>query len=112
MIGRCPPPASAERLEGSPHFLAEDFRLLPGGEVSALFDFVEVDDVRVARLDPAAWCPPDLARERREAERDRVGRQELSACGWGVRPVSLPVRPGGGRAGAAQPVQRDVVEEV
>jgi hypothetical protein len=46
--------ASPERLEGSPHLLAEDSRLLPGREVSALVDLVEVDDVRVARLDPAA----------------------------------------------------------
>src|SRR5207245_8740935 len=47
-------PASPERLEGSPHLLAEDFRLLPGREVSALVNLVEVDDVRVTRLDPAA----------------------------------------------------------
>src|SRR3954451_18251056 len=102
---------SADRPEGGPHLLAEDFRLLPGREVSALVDLVEVDDVGVARLDPAAWCPPDLARERREAERDRRGWQRLAARRWRVRPVGFPVRPSRGRAGAAQPVQRDVVED-
>src|SRR4051794_23456248 len=102
---------SADRPEGGPHLLAEDFRLLPGREVSALVDLVEVDDVGVARLDPAAWCPPDLARERREAERDRRGWQRLSARG-GIGPVRLPVRPGRRRAGAGQPVERDVVEDL
>ena len=99
-------------MEGGPYFLAEELRLLPGREVSALVDLVEVDDVRVTRLDPAARRPPDLARERREAERDRRGWQELTARGWGVGPVGLPVRASRGRAGAAQPVQRDVVEDV
>ena len=80
--------------------------------MAASVDLVEVDDVRVTRLDPAAWRPPDFARERREAERDRRGWQEVTARGWGVRPVGLPVRPSRGRAGATQPVQRDVVEDV
>ena len=80
--------------------------------MAALVDLVEVDDVRVARLDPAARRLPDLARERREAERDRRGRQRLPARGRGVRPVGLPVRPGRGGAGAGQPVERDVVEDV
>ena len=80
--------------------------------MAALVHLVEVDDVRVARLDPAARRPPDLTGERREAERDRRRRQRLVACGRGVRPVGLPVRAGRGGAGARQPVQRDVVEDV
>ena len=87
-------------------------RLFPGGEVAAPVDLVEVDDVRVARLDPAARRPPDLARERREGERDLDVRQGLPAGGRGVCAVGLPVRTGGRGAGARQPVQRDVVEDV
>src|SRR5207302_6581395 len=70
---------SAQRLERSTHLLAEELGLLPRGEVATLVNLVEVDDVRVRRLDPAARRPPDLARERREAERDRRRRQRLLA---------------------------------
>src|ERR1700692_1553589 len=69
----------AERLEGRANLGGEELRLLPGSEVASLVDLVEVDDVRVARLDPAARSPPDLARKRREAERHRRWRQRLGA---------------------------------
>src|SRR3954462_5915704 len=75
---------SAQRPESGPELGREQLRLLPGGEVAALFDLVEVGDVRVARLDPTARRPPDLARERREAERDPRRRQRLATCGGGV----------------------------
>src|SRR3954469_24248254 len=103
---------SAECPERRADLAGEQLGLLPGGEVATLVDLVEVDDVRVARLDPAARRPPDLAGERREAERDRRRRQRLAARGRGVRPVGLPVRAGRRGAGAGQPVQRDVVENV
>src|SRR4029079_9461523 len=80
---------SAQRLERRAHLLAEELRLLPRGEVATLVDLREVDDVRVRRLDPAARRPPDLARERREAERDRRRRQRLLAGGTRVGPVGL-----------------------
>src|SRR4051794_25339692 len=41
--------ASAQRLERRPNLGGEELRLLPRGEVSALFGLVEVDDVRIAR---------------------------------------------------------------
>src|SRR3954469_619498 len=72
---------SAQRPECGPHLCGEELRLLPGGEVAALVDLVEVDEVRVARLGPAARRPPDLAGERREADRDRRRRQGLLARG-------------------------------
>src|SRR3954462_10022341 len=68
-----------QRAKRRTHLLAEELGLLPGGEVAALVDLVEVDDVRVRRLDPAARCAPDLARERREPERDRRRRQRFLA---------------------------------
>src|SRR5829696_5789223 len=76
----------AERSERRADLAGEQVGLLPGSEVAALVDLVEVDDVRVARLDPAAGGPPDLAGERRKAERDRRRRQRLAARGRGVRP--------------------------
>jgi hypothetical protein len=45
--------------------------------VAALVDLVEVDDVRVRMLDPAAGCAPDLAGKRREGERDGRRRFDL-----------------------------------
>ena len=80
--------------------------------MAALVDLVEVGEVRVRLLDPAARSPPDLAGEGREANRDRRRRQSLTGRGRRVRSVGFPVRPGCGGAGASQPVQRDVVEDV
>src|SRR5262245_43828114 len=44
---------SADRSESGAHLLTEEPRLLPGGEVAASVDFVEVDEVGVGLLDPA-----------------------------------------------------------
>src|SRR5436305_14085430 len=99
---------SPDRPKGRSHLGREELGLFPGREVAALVDGVEVDDVRVARLDPAARRPPDLARERREAERDRRRRQWLLARGRGVSAVGLPISPRRGGAGARQPAQREV----
>jgi hypothetical protein len=46
---------------------------LPGGEVPALSAFVEVGEAWIDRLDPAARGCPDLAGERREADRNLTG---------------------------------------
>ena len=56
----------------------EELRLLPGGEVTALVDLVEVGDVGVGVLDPAARGPPDLAGEGGEADRERDLRRSLA----------------------------------
>ena len=52
-------------------------RLFPRREVAALVDLVEVTDVGVDRIDPAARCPPDLAGEGGEADRERDLRRSL-----------------------------------
>ena len=63
--------ASATRLERRAHLLREELRLLPGGEVASVVHLVEVVERGIGLLGPAARGPPDLARERREADRDR-----------------------------------------
>src|SRR5689334_13273977 len=81
--------------------------------MAATVDLMEVTQAWVTLLGPATRRPPDLARERREADWDRHLRQHRcrgESCS--VRPVAFPVRPGGGRAGAGQPVQRYVVEDM
>src|SRR5262249_16364799 len=57
---------SAQRSECRSHLLREQLRLLPGGEVPAPVDLVEVAQVGVDPLRPAAWRPVDLAGEHRE----------------------------------------------
>src|ERR687887_96154 len=83
---------SSQRPECSSKLFGKELGLFPGGEVTALVDLVEVDDVRVRHLDPAARRPPDLVGERREGDRDpNVRRRRLSGSG-GVCSVRLPVR--------------------
>src|SRR4051812_30525279 len=100
---------SAERPEGGTNLVSEQFGLLPGGEVSTPRGFVVVAQGRVVRLGPAAWCLEDLAREGAYRDRDRHGRRGLART-EGVLP--FPVCPGGRAAGAGQPIDRDVVEDV
>ncbi len=98
----------SDRPERCTDLSREQFGLLPGGEVSALVHRVEVDDIGVGLLDPAARGPPDLTGKRGEADRDRYGRR--SPLGrTSVFLSFLPVRARRRGAGARQPVQSDVV---
>ena len=63
-------PCSPNRTEGRAELFAEELRLLPGGEVAALVDFVEVDEVRIGLLGPAARRLVLLAREHGDGNRD------------------------------------------
>src|SRR5215211_5580988 len=102
-----------KRPEGRPDFLGEQLGLLPGGEVAAPVDLVEVGDSGENHLDPAARGSPELAGKRREADRNRDRRRSLAGrTGCGLGPSTLPEPPGGRGAGARQPVQRDVVDDV
>src|SRR3954447_24984178 len=66
--------ASAGRAERGAGLLREELGLLPGGEVPAPRDFVEVVEAGIGLLGPAARGSRDLARERREADRHGRGR--------------------------------------
>src|SRR4029079_16908744 len=69
---------SAERAERGAELLGEELRLLPGGEVPAPRGLVEVDDVRIGVLDPAARRAEDLAGEGGERDRQRDRRRRLA----------------------------------
>ena len=71
----------AKRFERGANLFAEDARLFPGSEVPALVDLVEVHDVRVGLVDPAARGPPQLTWERGEADRDRDRRRGRAGRG-------------------------------
>ena len=51
-------PLVTQRPERGSHLVGEELRLLPGGEVAAPVDLVEVGEVGVDRLDPAARGRP------------------------------------------------------
>src|SRR5208282_6232865 len=68
----------AQRLERRPDLGREQLGLFPGGEVAAPVDLVEVGDVGVGLLDPAARSLPDLAGERGEADRELDLRTRVS----------------------------------
>src|SRR5512135_3877451 len=102
----CPssPPQLAQGAERRAELGREEVRLLPGGEVVALVDLVEVDEVEVRLLDPAARGPEDLVRE------DADGRRDGDALEIEEAELVLPVEAGRGDARVRQPVERDVVE--
>src|SRR5215471_10617362 len=99
----------AERPEGGAEFFGKQLRLLPGGEVAAPVGLVEVDEVGVELLGPAARGPEDLTGEHREADRELDLRGRMSGR-KGCGSSAFPVRAGGGGPGTRQPVQRDVVK--
>src|SRR5689334_12683206 len=101
----------AQRQKRGAHLLTEELRLLPGGEMAAPVDFVVVDQVVVGALDPVTRRLEDLAGE------DRVGHREPDVRWWVLQrrfrtAAGLPVDPRGRGAGARQPVERDVVEDM
>jgi hypothetical protein len=99
--------------EGCSQLLGEQLGLFPGGEVAALVGLVEVGEVGVGVGDPAAWGAEDLVGEGGEADRQRdLGRSLAGRGGTGLGLSAFPVLPGCRGAGAGQPVQRDVVQDV
>src|SRR5215471_5044122 len=85
---------------------AEELRLLPRGEVAALVDFVEVDEVGVGALGPASRSWVLLARE--DADGDWNG----DALHVEEAALVFPVQTRGRNPCVGQPVKRDVVEEL
>ena len=61
---------SAQWFECRPDLLREQFGFFPGGEVAALGGLLEVDEVGVDLLGPAAWGLDDLTGEDGKADRE------------------------------------------
>src|SRR5262245_3374723 len=85
----------AERPEARAEFFGKQLRLLPRGEMAAPVGLVEVDEIGVELLGPAARGPEDLTGKRREANRECDLRRSLPGrrC-KGCGPAALPVRAG------------------
>src|SRR6266487_743935 len=96
----------AERAERGPHFAAEDLRLFPGGEVPALVDLVEIDEVGIGLLDPAPRRLICLVGEYAHGHGD--------GDPFGIPKATLvfPIEPRRGDPRVRQPKERDVVEDV
>src|SRR3712207_1102151 len=99
-------PSLAQRPERRAHLGGEQLGLLPGGEVVALVDLVEVDEVRVGTLGPAPRRPVQLARE------DADGRRHGDALDVEEAERVLPVETARGDAGVRHPGERDVVQHL
>src|SRR5215216_1288800 len=96
----------AKRPERRSQLVREDLRLLPGSEVTAPVDLVEVDEIGIGALGPAPRRPVLLARE------DGYGDRDVHALGVEEAALVLPVEPGRGDPCVRQPVERDVVEDL
>src|SRR5579875_3058840 len=96
----------ADRSERRAELGREQPWLLPGGEMVAPVQLVEVDEVGVGPLGPAARDLVDLVREgaHRGRDRDALDVEEADRV--------LPVQAGGGNPGVRQPVERDVVQDL
>src|SRR5215831_2348999 len=77
----------------------EELRLFPGGEVAALVDLVEVDELRVGPLGPAPRRLILLARE------DAHGHRDGDALGVEEATLVLPVETRRGDPGVREPVE-------
>src|SRR5215813_15611233 len=87
----------------------EELRLFPGGEVASFAGFVEVDQVVVGLLGPAARSVDVLLRKHRDCRRQgEVGGGVEVSASYGL----LPVQPRRGRRRVREPVERGVVEPV
>src|SRR5215203_5159874 len=97
---------SSHRAERCPELLREQLGLLPGGEVAAFLHLVEVDEVRIRLLGPAAWRLILLARKDAHCHRDgdTLGVEEAASV--------FPVEPRRRDSRIRQPVERDVVEDL
>src|SRR5262245_50207882 len=68
----------AQGPERGAQLAREELRLLPRGEVPTPLGLVEVDDVRIDLLHPAARGAEDLVGERGERNRERDRRRSLA----------------------------------
>src|SRR5438128_12549069 len=96
----------SQRPEGGTNLGGEEFRLLPGREVVALVDFVEVDEVGVGLLGPTPRRLIKLSRE------DAHGSRNRDALDVEEAELVLPVEPARGNPCIRHPGERNVVEEL
>src|SRR5262249_26029468 len=109
-IRRPPSARLADRLEAGPHFIDEQLRLFPGGEVAALVGPVVVNELRISLLGPALRRLVDLIREGAYRPGDLQPPDIEEAARRNLRGVPVETRRGNRRIG--QPVEGDVVEHV
>src|SRR5687767_6727853 len=96
--------SSTQGPEGGAYLAREEVRLLPGREVVALVDFVEVDEVGVGLLGPTPRRLIELARK------DAHGGRDGDALGVEEIECVLPVQAARGHPGVRQPCESDVVQ--
>src|SRR5215475_7425267 len=109
LVGRRLRSGLAQCPERRAQLFGKQLRLFPGGEVAASFGLVEVDELVVGLLGPAARRLDVLLGKYRDGRREgNVGGGVEVLAGYGL----LPVQPRRGRGRVGEPVQRGVVEPV
>src|SRR5438128_12171476 len=96
----------SQRPEGGTNLGGEEFRLLPGREVVALVDFVEVDEVGVGLLGPTPLRLIELSKE------DAQGSRKRDVLDVEEAELVLPVETTRGNPCVRHPGERDVVEDL
>src|ERR1700722_9393303 len=98
---------SAKRSEPGADLRRKTRRLLPGSEVSALGELIEMNQFRIGFLCPASRGWIEFVRE--HAYRDRNG----DAFGVEIPFAKIfPVKTSAGKRGVRQPGDRNVVEDI
>src|SRR5215469_125246 len=86
---------SPKRMERGAQLVAEELRLLPGGEVAAAVDLVDVGQSRVGAPRPRLGRPEGILSEDGDADGDTDLRGLHQGCACRARPAVLPVEPAG-----------------
>src|SRR6516162_3201160 len=98
--------SSAHRPEGFAEILRQSLRLLPRGEVRALWVTLVIDEVRIGFARPAFRRLINLVLERTDARRQRYPLRRKEGQ------LALPVQPRRRHRGVGQPVEGDVVQDI
>src|SRR5215217_3398172 len=96
----------AQRSERRAELLGEQLGLFPGREVTAFFDLVEIDEVRVGPLGPTPRGLICLA------GKDARGHRNRDALGVPKATLIFPIQTRRRDARVRQPIKRDVVEDL
>src|SRR3984893_2345400 len=106
-------PRLAERSERRSELGTEELGFLPRGEVSALVDLVEVDQVAIGAPGPCLRGSVDVVRKYRDGHRQRdLGGLLRARTNDAASRTVLPVQPPRRGCAIRQPIERNVVQHV
>src|SRR5258705_13779342 len=96
----------AERPKAHAKLFGKKLRLFPGGEMTALFHLVVVDEVGIGPLCPVPGRLVEFVRK------DADGHWDLDALGTEKGKFILPIEASRRNPSVGQPEQRDIIENI